>query len=141
MTDDATARLERVLAMSERLISAIDGDIEALQKGAPGELKTIEPETQRLAVLYERELTGLSAKDADRAPMELVAQCTSAANRLRERGLRQQRLLKRMRHVSEGMIRAIAKELEDRQAGLRPYRRRPAAGQRTPTAMIYNNVA
>jgi len=140
MTTDAATKLERILAMSERLAQAIDGDIAALESARPGEMKTIEPETQRLSVLYERELSGLSAHDASSMPGELRARCASAGKRLSECLLRQQRLLKRMRHISEGMIRSVAEELARQQSSLQPYSRRPNMVPRRQGAMIYNSV-
>ena len=137
---DTQTKLQRILSISERLAAAIDADIKALEKGRPGEMKSIEPETQKLSLLYEKELAGFSPKEAAAMPPELRAKLMVAAKRLNECLERQQRLLKRMRTISEGMVRAVADEMQRRQMAARPYAPRPIAKPRPAAAMVYNSV-
>jgi hypothetical protein len=139
MPSDATVKLERLLAMSERLSAAITADIAALESGRPRDMKTIQPETQKLSALYERELSGFSPKETAAVPAELQAKCAAAAKRLSECLQRQQRLLKRMKTISEGMVRAVAEEMQRRQVAARPYSPKKAA-PRSASAMVYNSV-
>ena len=37
------ANVERLIAMSERLSDALEADIKALRRGAPAEMRTIQP--------------------------------------------------------------------------------------------------
>jgi galactokinase len=140
MSADATAKLERMLAMSERLSAAITADIAALESGRPRDMKTIQPETQKLSALYERELSGFSPSEAAAVPAELRAKCASSAKRLNECLQRQQRLLKRMKIISEGMVRAVAEEMQRQQTVVRPYSAKPAARPRSGGPMVYNSV-
>lgn len=137
---DTQARLQRILSISERLAAAIDADIKALESGRPKEMKSIEPETQKLSVLYEKELAGFSPKEAAGMPAELHAKLVASAKRLNDCLERQQRLLKRMRTISEGMVRAVAEEMQRRQMRARPYARPTSAKARPTGAMIYNSV-
>jgi type I site-specific restriction endonuclease len=140
MSAEAAAKLERLLAMSERLAAAITADIAALESGRPRDMKTIEPETQKLSALYERELSGFSPKEAAAVPTELRAKCAAAAKQLNDCLQRQQRLLKRMKTISEGMIRAVAQEVQRQQSAFRPYSPKPVPASRSAGAMVYNNV-
>ncbi|HUJ45520.1 MAG TPA: hypothetical protein VLV55_00200 [Rhizomicrobium sp.] len=137
---DTQARLQRILAIGERLAAAIDADIKALEKGRPQEMKSIEPETQKLSLLYEKELAGFSPKEAAGMPPELRARLVASGKRLNDCLERQQRLLKRMRTISEGMVRAVAEEMQRRQIAARPYAPRPMAKPRPTAAMVYNSV-
>jgi len=140
MSAEATAKLERLLAMSERLAAAISADIAALEGGRPRDMKSIEPETQKLSALYERELSAFSPKEVVAVPPELRAKCAAAAKQLNDCLQRQQRLLKRMKTISEGMIRAVAEEMQRRQSSVRPYSPKPIPAPRSAGAMVYNNV-
>jgi hypothetical protein len=140
MPTEATAKLERLLAISERLAAAIDTDIAALEGGRPREMKSIEPETQKLAALYERELSGFSPKEASTVSAELRTKSEAAAKRLNDCLQHQQRLLKRMKTISEGMVRAVAEELSKRETAGRPYSMNPTATPRISGAMVYNQT-
>jgi hypothetical protein len=141
MTDAASAKLERLLAMAGRLNTALTLDVDALAHGRARELKMIEPEMQKVAALYEREAAGLSEREMEAAPAVLREKYLASVKMLRDLLKQQQRLLTRMRRVSEGMIRAVADELARRQASARPYSRSPATAAVTPGAMLYNQTA
>jgi hypothetical protein len=141
MMETPTAKLERLLGMTGRLITALTLDVDALAHGRARELKTIEPEVQQVAVLYEREASGFSQREMEAAPAALREKYLASVKMLRDLLKQQQRLLTRMRRVSEGMIRAVADELARREASGRPYSRSPASAQRAPGAMLYNQTA
>jgi hypothetical protein len=130
-------KVERLIAMAERLISAIEADIAALKAGKPREMKTLDPEIQRLSVLYGREAMGLDPKSA---PKDLRGKFFATTGRFRDILALHARLLTRMRNASEGIVKAVAEEVERRRAPLTNYapvatRPRPPVG-----AMIYNRV-
>jgi len=132
-------RIERLISMASRLIEALEGDIVALKAGRARNLRTIEPEILKLSALYTREAAGLSADAAKRAPVELRKRLFEATGRFRDLLGAQTRLITRLRGASEGMIRAVAEEVERRRAPLRTYgavAQRPRAGG----AMLFNSV-
>lgn len=134
------ARIERVIAMGERLIEALSADIAALEKGEPRNMRSIEPEIQQLSAQYGREAAGLNA-DALRknANQPLYAKLKAVTGKLREILLQHARLLVRIKNASEGMIRAVAEEVDRRRIAARPYAPKNAYA-RQPAAMIYNSV-
>src|SRR5690242_9292334 len=141
MTDNSSARLERLLAMTGRLITALTMDVDALAHGRARELKMIEPDMQKVAALYEREAAAFTEREMQSAAAPLRDKYLASVTVLRDLLKQQQRLLTRMRRVSEGMIRAVADELARRQACARPYSRSHATAASAPGAMLYNQTA
>ena len=131
-------RIERLIQMAERLASALTDDIAALKSGNPRGLRTLEPEMLKLSALYSREAAGLSAAAAKAAPADLRKRLTDATARFRDLLGAQTRLLTRLRGASEGMIRAVAEEIERQGAPLRTYGAAKVA--RPGGAMLYNSV-
>jgi len=131
-------RIERLIAMAERLIGALENDIAALRCGNPRGLRTLEPEMLKLSALYSREASGLNATAAKNAPAALRQRLVDATARFRELLGAQTRLLTRLRGASEGMIRAVAEEIERQGAPLRTYGAAQVA--RPSGAMLYNSV-
>jgi hypothetical protein len=134
-------KIERVVLLAERLIAALEADIAALERGKPREMKTIEPEIQRLSALYAREAAALTAAVTKAAPADARDRLAQTTARFRDVLARQLRILTRMRNTSEGMIHAIAKEVERRRTVVRPYGRTPVAKPRPTGAMLYNATA
>ena len=137
---EAAAKLERLLAMTARLTTALTMDVAALEQGRPREFKLIEPEFQRMASLYEREAAGFTRREMESLPEEKRAAYVGSVKQLSDLLKQQQRLLTRVRRVSEGMIRAVADELARRESAARPYTRLPEGG-RSPGAMLCNQMA
>ena len=135
-----TPKIERLIAMAERLIEALEADIAAIERGKPSEMRTIDPEIQKLSAVYGREAAGLNAAAAKSAPSELRTRLTAITKRFAETLKRHARLLTRVRNASEGMIRSIAEEVDRKRTSARPYGRTPAQTPRPVSAIIYNNV-
>lgn len=131
-------RIERLIQMAERLASALENDIAALKAGNPRGLRTLEPEMLKLSALYSREAAGLNAAAAKAAPDDLRQRLTDATAKFRDLLTKQTRLLTRLRGASEGMIRAVAEEIERQGAPLRTYGAAKVA--RSGGAMLYNSV-
>ncbi|HEY1615355.1 MAG TPA: hypothetical protein VGF97_16865 [Rhizomicrobium sp.] len=130
---------EHVRALTERLTTALEADIAALEKARPQEMRSVEPEMQQLAAVYAREAQALRAQLAQsgaKPPPALV----TATKAFRDALNRQTRMLTRLRGATEGMIRAIAEDVEKRRSVTRPYGASLAPG-RQPNALLYNNVA
>ena len=64
MKDDS--RIERLIALAERIIAALETDIAILKKGGHQALATADPEVQKLTVIYGREAQGFDARLAQR---------------------------------------------------------------------------
>jgi len=132
-------KLQKLHLMAQCLVDALKTDLAALENGKPREFKLVEPELQRLAAAYERETANLSKRELDAEPAELRAKYTGTVGELHRLLKQQQRLLARMRHVTEGIIRAVAEELARRESSTRPYSR--SAPSRSPGAMVYNALS
>ena len=133
-------RIERLIAMAQRLIEALECDVASLRAGNPRGLRTIDPEMLKLSALYSREAQGLNPEAAKSAPAELRRKLTDATAKFRELLTTQTRLLTRLRGASEGMIRAVAEEIDRQRAPLKPYGAVPAQTPRASGAMLYNSV-
>ena len=140
MSSPDEQRIERLLTMAARLIEALEGDIAALKAGNPRDLRTIDPEIQKLTALYSREAAGLNPKAAASAPLELRKRLFDATKKFRDLLSAQTRLLTRLRGASEGMIRAVAEEIERKNAPLKTYGATPSQAPRSSSAMLYNSV-
>jgi hypothetical protein len=133
-------RVERLVKLADRLIEAIEADIAALKAGKPQELRTTDPEIQKLSAQYGREAQGLTADIARAAPGPLRKRFAETTKKFRELLALHARLLTRVRNASEGMIKAIAAEVDRRAAPMRTYNPRAAAYGKPAQAMVYNNV-
>lgn len=140
MNEAAAAKLERLLAMTARLTTALTMDVASLEQGRPREFKLIEPEFQRLASIYEREAASFTRREMESLPAEKRAAYVASVKTLGDLLKQQQRLLTRVRRVSEGMIRAVADELARRESAARPYTPKPISGRSTG-AMLCNQIA
>jgi hypothetical protein len=131
-------RVERLIALAERLTQALEADIVALKAGRPDQMRTIDPEIQRLSALYSREATGVDAKLAKATPRDLWTRFLAVTQAFRETLAAHGRYLMRVRNASEGMIKAIAEEVERKRALTRTYAPPKAAPQRSSGAMLIN---
>lgn len=134
------ARIARLVAMAERLIVALEADITALESGKPKEMRSTDPEIQHLCAMYQREAASFNPAQAKSAPRELMARLTETTKKFRDLLMRHARILTRVRNASEGMIQAIAEEVDRRRAPLRTYAPAQVAKPRAATAMVFNSV-
>ncbi len=132
-------RIERLISLASRLIEVLESDIAALKSGNARGLRTTDPEILKLSALYSREAAGLNPNAARNAPLALRRRLFEATGKFRDLLGAQTRLLTRMRGASEGMIRAVAEEIERQRTPLRPYAAAPQA-PRNGGALLYNSV-
>jgi len=134
-------RMERLSVLCERLGQAVALDIEALERGAVREIRLPDPEVARLAALYTREIGALrAAGGAKGAPATLVQRLKEHAGKLKTLLEQHGRLAHRMRHASEGLIQAIAEEIEAARKRTAPYSGN-ARGPKGPSgAIVYNDL-
>jgi hypothetical protein len=138
MTDDP--RIERLISLAERLIVVLETDIAALKEGRPGQMQSLDPEIQKLTLLYGREAQNFDIRLAQAAPAPLRGRFVAVTAKFREVLHLHARMLARVKNASEGMVRAIAKEVERMNAPTRTYSPRPAAQPQSAGAMLFNRV-
>jgi hypothetical protein len=132
-------KIERLVVLTERLIEALQGDIAALERGRPREMRSYRADVQQLTALYTREARAFSIDVVKSLPREARDRLTQATVRFREVLALHARILTRVRGATEGMIRAIAEDVAKRRNAQRPYTPTQAAS-RSPGALIFNSV-
>jgi hypothetical protein len=133
-------RIERLISMAEQLVVALEDDIAALKAGKPTEMKSMSPEIQRLSALYGREAQNFDVRIAKSAPPTLRRKFIAITTKFREVLLLHSRMLARVKNASEGMIQAIAREVERMNQTSRTYGPRPGYAPKSSGAMVFNKV-
>ena len=133
-------RIERLIAMAERLIVALEGDIAELQNGRTTMLRTNDPEIQTLTALYGREAQNFDPRLAQSAPPTLRQRFVAITAKFREVLQMHARMIARVRNASEGIVRAIADEVERVNAPTRTYGPKPGYKPQSSGAMLFNRV-
>ena len=133
-------RMERLIALAERLVMALEGDIAALKAGKPAEMKSMDPEIQKLSAIYGREAQNFDIRIAKSAPPNLRERFMVVTAKFREVLQLHARMLARVKNASEGMIQAIAREVDRMNAPTRTYG--PQSGYKSSPsgAMVFNRV-
>ena len=135
-----TPRVERLIALAERLIAALESDIAELKNGRTATLRTADPEVQKLTALYTREAQGFDPRIAQSAPPTLRQRFVAITAKFREVLQLHARMIARVKNASEGIIRAIADEVERTNAPIRTYGPRPGYVPKSSGAMLFNRV-
>jgi len=133
-------RLEQLLTVSRRLSEALAADIEALEQGAFGALKTSDPEIERLCAFYGREVRALRTDGIKRAPAQLVTALRESGARLDELLKHHGHLVAAMREAAEGLVQAVADGVEKARSGAKPYTREPKPSRTSSGAIVCNKV-
>ena len=133
-------KIELLITMAERLIFAIEGDIVALKAGRPRQMRTLDPEIQRLSAMYGREAAGLDLAQAKTAPKELCQRFFATIAKFRDVLSLHARLVICLRNASEGIVKAVADEVERRRAPLCSYAPATPHSRLRAGAMVYNNL-
>ena len=135
-------RVENLLAMSKRLCEAIAADIAALEQGEFGKLASTDPEVGRLCALYGGEVTALKTScGIKNVPAELVAALKVSGGRLNRLVGQHESLVSCMRQASEGLVQAVAEEVEKARKRGAPYHATPKPKRETSSgAIVYNKV-
>jgi hypothetical protein len=135
-----------LLALSAQLTSILARETAALRSGAKDAFKPTENDKARAMALYHRELN-LLRKDPNWAKglhPAIRAKLEKAGVDLHEALKAQSDLIARRRHVGEGIVQAIAKEVAAKRQGASPYAKpngaRPAAASAAVTAITLNSV-
>ena len=134
------ARIERMIALAERLVVVLESDIAALKSGNPGALKSADPEVQKLTAQYGMEAQNFDIRIARAAPANLRTRFMAITAKFREVLQLHARLLTRVKNASEGMVKAIADEVNRMNAPTRTYGPRSGYGAQSSGAMVFNRV-
>ena len=135
-----SAKIERLIALTERLTETLRADIAVLQQGRAAEMRAIAPDMQQLTALYTREAATVDAAAARSAPAPLREKLMAVTKHFREALAQHARLVTRMKTAGEGLIQAIVRDVEKKRSAARPYARTAPAMARPAGAMIYNSV-
>ena len=135
-----SGRIERMIALAERLVAVLESDIVVLKSGNPGSLQSGDPEVQKLTALYGREAQNFDIRIAQAAPAPLRTRFLAVTGKFRDVLQMHTRLLARVKNASEGMIKAIAEEVNRMNAPTRTYGPRPTYGTQSAGAMVFNRV-
>jgi uncharacterized protein (DUF305 family) len=138
MSDDP--KIERLIAMAERLIMALESDIAALKEGTPSRMISTSPEIQKLSAIYGREAQNFDIRIARAAPVALRTRFLTITAKFRDVLQLHARMLTRVKNASEGMIQAVAREVERMNAPMRTYGPRPVTAPKSSGAMVFNRV-
>jgi len=133
-------RIERLISLAERIIVALESDIAVLKNGRATTLATADPEIQKLTMLYGREAQGFDPRIAESAPPTLRQRFLAVTAKFREVLQLHTRMIARVKNASEGVIRAIAAEVERANAPMRTYGPRPGYAPKSSGAMVFNKV-
>lgn len=140
MSDVAKGKIDQLILLTGRLSEMLGADIKALETGGVKSLNSVEHSFQQLMLAYTREAASVNAAAIKSVAPELRQKLMQSAKAMNDLLTRHQRLVTRVRNASEGMIQAIAKEVERRQTSQRVYARVPAARPQAAGAMVYNSV-
>ena len=135
-----TPRIERLIALAEKLVMALENDIAELKSGRTTALRTNDPEIQKLTALYTREAQGFDPRIAQSAPPTLRQRFMAVTAKFREVLQMHARMIARVKNASEGIIRSIADEVERTNAPTRTYGPRPGYKPQSSGAMLFNRV-
>jgi len=134
-------RIDLILDLTRRLSALVEREITLIQSREPHRLAEHDEERSRLSLLYAREMQSLradpeAARKAERERIERLKNETKAFNETLDR---HQRLVKRMRRVTEGIIKAVSDEAAKQAAprttyGMSGY----AASSRGPAPLAVN---
>jgi hypothetical protein len=137
-----------LIALSDQIAIILKRETNSLLASDPRALQHWDEEKSRAMALYQRDL-GMIRKDTDWAKKlspSAKLRMTDAGARLQSALNEQSRLIARRRHVTEGLVQAIAKDVATKRQGVSPYGR-PLAGSmtipqntRAATALTLNAV-
>jgi hypothetical protein len=112
----AHAKAEDLIALTERLAAFVEHDIVVLKGKRPAELTKTENERATLTLLYAKAMAEFKSKPLVAAlPANAQKRLKLATERLHKALGEQARLLARFRHVTEGLVKAIAETVVARE--------------------------
>jgi hypothetical protein len=112
-----TDKAEELIALTNRLAELIEGDVVILRAKRPAELAGNDGNRAETMLLYARTAGELqSFGPLEQLPASVRTRVRTASGRLQKAVKEQNRLLIRFRHVTEGLIKAVADVVVAREA-------------------------
>lgn len=133
-------KLEHLTKMGEMLRQVLEEDIAQLEAGRPKHMRINDPDIQKLTVVYSREIKAVDPEAARAAPRELRRRFAAVTRKVHELLPLHMRYLMRVRRASEGIIKAVADDVERKRNANRPYVSPTSRYRPPPSAIVYNNV-
>jgi hypothetical protein len=126
------AQIANLITLSDQIALVLQRENEALKQRKPQDLKQGEPEKTRLMAIYQREIATIrkDAKQFATLAAGVKDKISAAGERLQAALKEQSQILARLRHVTEGIVKAIASDVAKKRQGATPYAR-PMHGQMT----------
>jgi hypothetical protein len=120
---DAADRVEQLITLTERLTQRLAAELVLFEKRRPHETAASLPETAELANLYRRESQRVKAEPSliSNAPAALIARLRQATVAFEAVLARHTRVLEAARTLTEGLVRAIASEIQRQRAPVATY--------------------
>ena len=106
MTD--VARTEELIALTEELAVRIERDVTILKGARPAALAVDDKDRVALTQRYAKAMAAFKAAPPASLPPAVKARLKTATERLHASLKQQSRLIARFRHVTEGVVKAIA---------------------------------
>jgi hypothetical protein len=143
--NDADRRIEQLILLTERLTACTERECEILRVKRPRDMAPIHEEKSKIAAAYAREIAQMRRDKSlvAGAQPELTAKLKDTTARFRASLDSLSRSLSRVRRISEGMIRAIADEMQAKEASPVGYGRSaepPAPRAAKPATLSLNQV-
>jgi hypothetical protein len=131
---DADQRIEQLILLTERLTDCTERECEILRLKRPRDMAPVHEEKSKIAAAYAREIAQLRRDKMlpAAARPELAAKLKDTTARFRAALDELSRHLGRVRRISEGMIRAIADEMQSKDASPVGYGESAAPPSRAP---------
>jgi hypothetical protein len=111
------AKIEELIALTTKLAILVEQDVATLKGNRPSALAQNEGDRAALLLIYGKAVTDARAPGAmGDVPASVKARLKAATERLQNALKEQGRLLTRFRHVTEGLVRAVAENVAAREA-------------------------
>jgi hypothetical protein len=138
------AKAEELIALTAKLAAFVERDVTVLKGNRPAALTQSENDRAALTLLYGKAMMEFKGKPAVAVlPAPIQNRLKDVTERLHKALKEQTRLLARFRHVTEGMVKAIAEAVAARDAsgvyGKAGYVVKPPAAPRT-AALTFNQA-
>ena len=120
---DANDRVEQLIALTERLTERLGVELVLFEKRKPHETAETLPETANLANLYRREAAKVKAEPSliAGAPAPMMKRLRTATEKFDAVLDRHTRVLEAAKTLTEGLVRAIATEIQRQRAPVSTY--------------------
>jgi hypothetical protein len=142
--DNATARVDSLLELTARLTDLIETETQHLQNHDTEPLAAIGAEKTKVAAIYTREMAALKSDVEATKSVEkgMLDRLKTETTQFRSVMNVHEKTLLRLRHVSEGMIKAIADESSKKKAAPDGYGDNALMAKKKtrPTSLAVNQV-